>query len=215
MRLPCASWDAALTKALEDTKPLQEAIAALPDNASFAQRKALHDKLDEANPDLKAALAALEARHKGWLKLLELAEKSLRARQWAAFDSDLTRDAKKALLPRDPKKREKPTVRDMGVEAFKRVSYFVAQGHWLLHRFSDGLYGDVAGLCKAVTREEIAANDFSLSPGRYVGFAPADPDDASEILRQIVELHADISSLQAEAKDLEQDLEKFVNGVMQ
>lgn len=215
LELQAKSWDSTLAQSLKDARPLQDAIAALPENASFAQRKDLQEKLDKANPDLKAALAALEARHKGWLKLLGLAEKNLRARQWAGFGGDATRDAKKASLPRDFKKREKPTVRDMVVEVFKRASYFVAQGHWLLHRFSDGLYSDVAGLCKAVTREEISANDFSLSPGRYVGFAPADPDDASEILRQIVELHADISTLQAEAKDLEQDLEKFVNGVMQ
>ena len=42
-----------------------DAIAALPNNASFALRKALHDKLNDANPDLKAALSALEARHRG------------------------------------------------------------------------------------------------------------------------------------------------------
>jgi len=32
----------------------------------------------------------------------------------------------------------------------------------------------VPGLCKAVTRAEIAAADWSLTPGRYVGVAPAD-----------------------------------------
>jgi type I restriction enzyme M protein len=196
-----ASWDATLTQSLKDAKPLQEAIAALPDNASFAQRKALHDKLDEANPDLKAALAALEARHKGWLKLLDLAEKSLRARQWAAFDGDATRDAKKALLPRDAKKREKPTVRDMGVEAYKRASYFVAQAHWLLHRFPDGLYEDVPGLCKAVTRQEIADNDYSLTAGRYVGIAPVSQgdDDAEAFVGRMREIHSELSELTEQA----------------
>lgn len=199
-----ASWNATLTKALEDAKQLRDAIAALPDSASFAQRKALHDKLNDANPDLKAALAALEARHKGWLKLLEFAEKNLRARQWAAFDGDETRAAKKALLPRDTKKREKPTVRDMGVEAFKRASYFIAQGHWLRHRFPDGLYEDVPGLCKAVKRKEIADNDYSLTPGRYVGASVGGTEDDDgeafltrmrEIREELVELHTKATAL--------------------
>lgn len=199
-----ASWDATLAQSLKDAKPLQDAIAALADNASFAQRKAVHDKLDEANPDLKAALAALEARHKGWLKLLELAEKSLRARQWAAFGGDATRDAKKALLPRDTKKREKPTVRDMGVEAFKRASYFVAQGNWLLHRFPDGLYGDVPGLCKAVTRKEIVDNDYSLTPGRYVGASLTiqSEDDREAFISRLKEIHADLADLNNTANQL-------------
>lgn len=58
--------------------------------------------------------------------------------------------ARKALLPRDYRKREKPTVRDKGVETFKRASYFIAQGHWLLSRFPSGRYENVPGLCKAV-----------------------------------------------------------------
>ena len=196
-----ASLGATLAQSLKDAKPLQDAIATLPDNASFAQRKALQEKLEKANPDLKAALAALETRHKGWLKLLELAEKSLRARQWAAFDGDATRDAKKALLPRDAKKREKPTVRDLGVEAFKRASYFVAQGHWLLHRFSDGLYVDVPGLCKAVTRKEIADNDYSLTAGRYVGVAPVSQgdDDAEAFVGRMREIHSELSELTEQA----------------
>lgn len=199
-----ASWDTTLAQSLKDAKPLQDAITVLPDNAAFAQRKDLHSKLDKANPELKAALATLEARHKGWLKLLELAEKSLRARQWAAFDGDATRDAKKALLPRDAKKREKPTVRDLGVEAFKRASYFVSQGNWLLHRFPDGLYEDVPGLCKAVTRQEIADCDCSLTPGRYVGAAPTSQseDDGEAFITKMKEIHADLADLNNTASQL-------------
>lgn len=207
-----ASWDATLAQSLKDAKPLQDAIAALADNASFAQRKAVHDKLDEANPDLKAALAALEARHKGWLKLLELAEKSLRARQWAVFGGDATRDAKKALLPRDTKKREKPTVRDRGVEAFKRASYFVAQGNWLLHRFPDGLYGDVPGLCKAVTRKEIVDNDYSLTPGRYVGVSVGDAenDDVEAFTARMKEIHSELAELNEKAFGLASGIQSLL-----
>jgi type I restriction enzyme M protein len=40
---------------------------------------------------------------------------------------------------------------------------------WLTSRFPDGEFVDVIGLCKVVNRTEIADNDYSLTPGRYVG----------------------------------------------
>ena len=40
---------------------------------------------------------------------------------------------------------------------------------WLTSRFPDGVYADVKGLCKVVSQSEIAENDYSLTPGRYVG----------------------------------------------
>ena len=40
---------------------------------------------------------------------------------------------------------------------------------WLTSRFPDGKYVDIEGLCKITNRAEIADNDYSLTPGRYVG----------------------------------------------
>lgn len=40
----------------------------------------------------------------------------------------------------------------------------------------DGAYEDVSGFCKAVTLEEIKANDYVLTPGRYVGAAEIEYD---------------------------------------
>lgn len=40
---------------------------------------------------------------------------------------------------------------------------------WLQERFPQAAYEDVTGLCKLASREEIAEQDWSLNPGRYVG----------------------------------------------
>ncbi len=41
----------------------------------------------------------------------------------------------------------------------------------LAQHFPEGNYRDVAGLCKVATHAEIAAQGWSLNPGRYVGVA--------------------------------------------
>ena len=50
--------------------------------------------------------------------------------------------------------------------SLKRFRYFEAQAHWLLSRFPDGVLRDVQGLVKLVDHAELAANDYSLTPGR-------------------------------------------------
>jgi type I restriction enzyme M protein len=82
---------------------------------------------------------------------------------------------RRALLAADEKKNEAPTVRDAVLDALRQAAYFIHQAHWLHSRFPHGVFEDVPGLCKAVTLDEIAANDYSLTPGRYVGVAAAAP----------------------------------------
>ena len=192
-------WRKALDAAQSQAGTVLKALAIL--SGTLKQRKTLQTKAEAVNAILKAGLAALEARHKAWLKLLDLAEKTLRARQWPAFGGDAAREAKKALLPRDLKKREPPTVRDQGVETFKRASYFIAQGHWLLSRFPAGVYEDVAGLCKAVSRDDIKANDYSLTPGRYVGATVGvqDDDEGGKFVSRMREIHSELAELNESA----------------
>jgi type I restriction enzyme M protein len=179
-------------------------LVPLQASNNLTERQASQTQLEGLQATLKAGLAALEAQHKAWLKLLDLADKTVRARQWPGFDADAARDAKKALLPRDIKKREAATVRDRSVEAFKRASYFIHQGHWLHSRFPDGVYADVLGLCKAVSRQYIVDNDGSLTPGRYVGVAVgAQDDDVGEaFVARMREVHEELTDLNRQAFEL-------------
>ena len=78
------------------------------------------------------------------------------------------------------------------------VCYLYQQAKWLQDRFPDAILRDVGGLVKLVDRAEIEANDWSLTPGRYVGVAPEEDTDFDfeETLRDI---HNELQGLNEEA----------------
>ncbi len=78
------------------------------------------------------------------------------------------------------------------------TEYFYKQAHWLLSRFPEGVYTDVEGLCKVVSQAEIAAKDWSLSPGRYVGVDAATDDDF-DYEERLAEIHIELEGLNEEA----------------
>jgi type I restriction enzyme M protein len=189
---------AALLTACTQVRP----AVAQADLASHAGQVALQTTLDALAPQLKALGKTLEARHKQWLKLLYTAEKPLRARQSKAFDGKAARDAKRALLAADAKKNEDATVRDAVLDALKQAAYNIGQVHWLHSRFPHGVFADVPGLCKSVTLDEIAANDYSLTPGRYVGVAAAAAEDEDDFVEKLRELHDELAELNDRAAEL-------------
>jgi type I restriction enzyme M protein len=191
----------AITTLLAACAQARSAIAAA-DLTGHAGQVTLQATLDALAPQLKAAGKTLEARHKQWLKLLDTAEKTLRARVSRAFDGKAARDAKRALITAGAKKNEVPTVRDAALDALNQAAYYIHQVHWLRSRFPHGLYEDVSGLCKVVTMEDIAANDYSLTPGRYVGVAPAGADDEDDFAEKLREIHDELAELNEKAAEL-------------
>ena len=73
---------------------------------------------------------------------------------------------------------------------------------WLQKRFPDAIITDVPGLCKVVTRDEVAHHDHSLTPGRYVGVAPSKTEEVHTINARLSDIHAEISELNEEAIQL-------------
>ena len=101
-------------------------------------------------------------------------------------------------------KKERKRIEEEGaaeLEAAKRKEYLAEQAEWLATRFPEGKYRDVEGLVKAVSLEEIAANDWSLTPGRYVGVAETDDGD-EDFAGKFAALHEELRALDAEAADL-------------
>lgn len=67
--------------------------------------------------------------------------------------------------------------------------------------FPDRVYRDVEGLCKIVDLTEVAENDFSLTPGRYVGYR-IDIDEDFDYQKRIAEINAELTTLNTEANQL-------------
>ena len=103
--------------------------------------------------------------------------------------------------------------RKAAVEQLKHSAYFHRQIAWLHDRFPDAEIQPVPGLVKVVTRKEIAEADWSLTPGRYVGVAPAEVDDDFDFEQAISDIHTELAALNKEAaalaKTIHQNLEEL------
>jgi type I restriction enzyme M protein len=70
-----------------------------------------------------------------------------------------------------------------------------------------GDYEDVPGFCKAATCDEIAAHNFVLTPGRYVGAGAAEEDD-EPFEEKFARLKGELLAQFAEGRGLEREIEK-------
>jgi type I restriction enzyme M protein len=92
--------------------------------------------------------------------------------------------------------------RKTAVEQLKHVIYFHRQVAWLQDRFPKAEFEAVSGLVKLVDRKEIEAADWSLTPGRYVGVAPAEEDEDFDFEQTLRDIHTELADLNKEAAEL-------------
>ena len=137
------------------------------------------------------------------LRVVDSAEKDAGAKDDDAWN---TRGIGKLEKDLDARRAE-------AVVQLKATAYFERQAHWLLSRFPDAKLVDVPGLVKLVDRKEIAAADWSLTPGRYVGVAPAEVDDDFDFEQALGDIHVEIKDLNAEAVMLAKRIQKNFEGL--
>ena len=99
-------------------------------------------------------------------------------------------------------KKQTEEGRDNAVSQLKLARYFHYQAEWLVERFPDEKLRDVEGLVKLVDKEELKENDWSLTPGRYVGVAPEEEDPDFDFGATIQTIHAEIDDLNVQSTDL-------------
>jgi len=114
----------------------------------------------------------------------------------------LRAEAKKAV--EEAAKREKKKVQteyDGRIAGLEEVFVTAREAVWLYEKFGEGAYADVSGLCKAADVAEIRDKGYSLTPGAYVGVAPAE-DDGVDFAKRMGEIHRELLTLQAESNQL-------------
>ncbi len=157
------------------------------------------------NEGLKASSAALEPiadQAKALVKTIDHLFK-LATR---VHEADIANGTK----PAEGKKRlnELDMARQDVTEHLKQARYFHTQAEWLQTRFPDAELCNVEGLVKLVDRAELEANDWSLTPGRYVGVAPEEEDEDFDFEEALRDIHIEIEGLNAEAAELATTIKK-------
>lgn len=71
----------------------------------------------------------------------------------------------------------------------------------LRENFPNDQYQDVEGLCKIVSREEVEENDYSLTPGRYVGYS-IQVDEDFDYKARIASINNELQMLNVESTKL-------------
>jgi type I restriction enzyme M protein len=84
----------------------------------------------------------------------------------------------------------------------------------LRQQFPDGVYRDIAGVCKVATLSEIEAQGWSLNPGRYVGVADRQSDDI-DFLERFERLTEELEFLNSEGRELESKIAEGVTWILQ
>ena len=111
-----------------------------------------------------------------------------------------------AQAARKDKKRIEAEYQDI-IQGIEQKLTVAKEALWLTEKFGDGVYQDIPGLCRAATLEEIEQKGFSLTPGAYVGVAPAE-DDGVDFHERMTEIHKELLELQAESDRLMETISK-------
>lgn len=78
--------------------------------------------------------------------------------------------------------------------------------------FQEGKGEDVAGFCKVATLEDIAKQDYILTPGRYVGIEEQE-EDGEPFDEKMKRLTAELSDLFAQSHKLEEEIRKKLEAI--
>lgn len=159
------------------------------DNAALNEAAGRLAPLAETSRDLVRQADLL---YKLACRLIDVCEGELTARESGLWVSREITRARKAA----------DEARQVAIDRLKQVRYFHRQATWLTERFPDAVLRDVEGLVKLADKAELEANDWSLTPGRYVGIAPEEEDENFDFEEALRDIHVELSDLNAEAVEL-------------
>ena len=78
--------------------------------------------------------------------------------------------------------------------------------------FQNGSLEDVKGFCSVNTLEDIAKQDYILTPGRYVGIEEQE-DDGEPFEEKMARLTAELSDMFSKSRELEDEIRKKLGAI--
>lgn len=176
-------------------------LSGLPKTTNTQASDTVIKKHNTAQHQLRAAFAPFFTTLHADLKTLD---KTLRQHEKQLADAaqlDAKRDGKRQLTDRKTK------VLKTALEALhtqvKESEVWFSHIQWLQERFPNAVYEDVTGLCKLASRAEVAEQDWSLNPGRYVGVVIEEDGKTEEFISGLLAMNDELTQLNAEARTLE------------
>ena len=179
---------------------------------AISEQEAVWKEQKTTNGDLKQAvdqIAPLAESSRDLIKQTDLLYK-FASRLIETCENECSAKASDAWVARDVTRARKAAddARQHAVEQLRQVRYFWRQAHWLTERFPEAELCDVEGLVKLVDCAEIETNDWSLTPGRYVGVAPEEVDEDFDFEEALRGIHVELEDLNAEAAKLAATIKK-------
>lgn len=101
------------------------------------------------------------------------------------------------------------TYQTVTAEFLKELKQRISDWKKLLEHFPENKYEDVEGLCKIVDLDEIVENDYSLTPGRYVGYSII-VDEDFDYKTRMTEIHNTLAELNKDANTIINQIQKLV-----
>ena len=188
-------------KLMSDIKEYREQYAQIP-GTNDLQHQARND-FEPIRAQLRALSKEIDLLFKQTVRGVEIAEKDLGAKSNDVWDN---REVNR-------RRRELDELRKEAIAQLKTPGYYHRQIEWLQSRFPDARLVDVEGLVKLVDQSKLETNDWSLTPGRYVGVAPPVEDEDFDFEETIRDIHLELEGLNQEAIELARTIQNNLEGL--
>lgn len=193
-----SEWTTAATAYVQDRDTLVRGLG------SFCKQVASPPDNNKEQHATRTAFDPLAESARGLVKQVDLLYKLAASAAKQALDLAAHEEAAEFFDVRAVRRSIKQLDEDRkaAVEQLKACTYLHRQITWLQERFPKAEMQDVLGLCKVVSIADIEAVDWSLTPGRFVGSAPAEVDEDFEFEQTLRDIHLELADLNQEAVEL-------------
>ena len=154
-------------------------------------QKNIYNEFEDISKQLKENVKIIDHIYKETNNILDKAEKELDAKKSDVWSTKVVRENRKNF--EDLKRKL--------IEYIKNINYIYSQVKWLQTKFAKAKLEDIEGLCKLVDIDMIEKNNWSLTPGRYVGVTQTIDEDF-DFEERLKEIQIELEGLNEEAFEL-------------